>query len=415
MGVAVRWLRPLLPAQKLRDEDTEALSFTNVACRLLDLHSCACSDYHRRQLKVPDCIALTPKTLDEIDWLPPSCAYRRIQEGRGPCLVAPPRLRRPGERARRRHLRPRPRHQRGALGPARIPPGEVAGPQLPAETPGGISQFVARIVMRVSPLPSRITMRATAPARLLPRLTPASHHYTDGEPGQRDRPPSARTHAGALAAQQPRAPGQPAHRSARSGRDRHLAAPGRRARPGLRLLTDHATWVGTKLAALPPALAFVHGASIPIAGQPHRIRHRPGAIGGAWIEGREIHVSGDAAFLARRVTDLLRAEAGRRLGALAETVCAETKLRPGRIAIRDTRSRWGSCSPDGTVMFNWRLVMAPVAVQHYVVVHELAHLRHMNHGPQFWRLVEAHTPELAACMAWLKRHGAGLMRAGHPG
>ena len=68
---------------KLRDEATETLSFTNVACRLLDLQTCGCTDYARRQEKVPDCVALTPAALDDIDWLPPSCGYRRVQEGRG--------------------------------------------------------------------------------------------------------------------------------------------------------------------------------------------------------------------------------------------------------------------------------------------------------------------------------------------
>jgi uncharacterized cysteine cluster protein YcgN (CxxCxxCC family) len=68
---------------KLRDDVTEALSFTNVACHLLDLGTCACSDYAHRQKQVPDCVSLTPDVLEEIDWLPPSCAYRRIQEGRG--------------------------------------------------------------------------------------------------------------------------------------------------------------------------------------------------------------------------------------------------------------------------------------------------------------------------------------------
>ena len=68
---------------KLRDADTDALSFTNVACRLLDLHSCACRDYPGRQRRVPDCVRLTPQSVVEIDWLPPSCAYRRIAEGRG--------------------------------------------------------------------------------------------------------------------------------------------------------------------------------------------------------------------------------------------------------------------------------------------------------------------------------------------
>ena len=66
---------------KLRDDDTGALSFTNVACRLLDLHSCRCSDYAHRRRRVPDCVALTPAEVRAIDWLPPSCAYRRLAEG----------------------------------------------------------------------------------------------------------------------------------------------------------------------------------------------------------------------------------------------------------------------------------------------------------------------------------------------
>ena len=67
---------------KLRDE-TDALSYTNVSCRLLDTDTCRCSDYPRRQRRVPDCVSLTPAALAEIDWLPPSCAYRRVAQGRG--------------------------------------------------------------------------------------------------------------------------------------------------------------------------------------------------------------------------------------------------------------------------------------------------------------------------------------------
>jgi uncharacterized cysteine cluster protein YcgN (CxxCxxCC family) len=67
---------------KLRDEDTEALAYTNVACRMLDLRSCRCSDYRNRRAHVPDCVRLTPRTVRALDWLPPSCAYRRLAEGR---------------------------------------------------------------------------------------------------------------------------------------------------------------------------------------------------------------------------------------------------------------------------------------------------------------------------------------------
>jgi uncharacterized cysteine cluster protein YcgN (CxxCxxCC family) len=67
---------------KLRDDDTQALAFTNVACRLLDTATCRCSNYENRFDHVPDCIQLTPTILREVDWLPPSCAYRRVEEGR---------------------------------------------------------------------------------------------------------------------------------------------------------------------------------------------------------------------------------------------------------------------------------------------------------------------------------------------
>ena len=67
---------------KLRDDDTSALAFTNVACRLLDTHSCQCSDYQKRKRRVPDCVSLTPAVVRAIDWLPPSCGYRRLAEGK---------------------------------------------------------------------------------------------------------------------------------------------------------------------------------------------------------------------------------------------------------------------------------------------------------------------------------------------
>ena len=67
---------------KLRDELTDVVSFTNVACRLLNLESCQCSDYKRRQRWVPDCVRLTPKDVREIDWLPPTCGYRLVADGK---------------------------------------------------------------------------------------------------------------------------------------------------------------------------------------------------------------------------------------------------------------------------------------------------------------------------------------------
>lgn len=71
----------------------------------------------------------------------------------------------------------------------------------------------------------------------------------------------------------------------------------------------------------------------------------------------------------------------------------ETGLRPSRVKIKETKSRWGSCSPDGVVALNWRLVVYRPEIVDSVVVHELCHLKHMNHSKKFWSLVESFLPE----------------------
>ena len=81
----------------------------------------------------------------------------------------------------------------------------------------------------------------------------------------------------------------------------------------------------------------------------------------------------------------------------------------GRVTLRDTRGRWGSCSAAGDLMFSWRLILAPDAVLDYVAAHEVAHLAEMNHSPRFWATLAGLTPEYAAPRDWLRRNGAGLM------
>ncbi len=182
---------------------------------------------------------------------------------------------------------------------------------------------------------------------------------------------------------------------------------------GLALLRAHSDWVAGRLAELPRPVAFEDGSAVLVAGQPHVIRHAPSARRGVWIEADEIRVSGEARFLARRVGDFLRAEARLRLAALAARIAAgDAGLLPSRLAIKDTTTRWGSCSSERVVMLSWRLVMAPAPVQHYVVAHELAHLRHLDHGRGFWSLVERLTPHRLEAEAWLKRHGPALLRTG---
>ncbi len=197
------------------------------------------------------------------------------------------------------------------------------------------------------------------------------------------------------------------------GGDIVVTLPNRAARTaGMALLMTNAAWVAQRLAALPGAVAFTDGAEIPLHGRPHRIRHAPDARGGVWMQDGELYVSGDPAFLPRRVTDFLRAEARRSLTAMVQQKCALAQVQPGRITLKDTSSRWGSCAANRNLAFSWRLVMAPPFVQDYVAAHEVAHLRHMNHGPRFWSLVADITPHTKPAMAWLRDHGMGLLRVG---
>lgn len=185
---------------------------------------------------------------------------------------------------------------------------------------------------------------------------------------------------------------------------------GRRA--GMALLTTHAAWVTKHLASLAPSVAFAPGVEIPVGGVPHVIRHVPEARGGAWIEGGAILVAGDIAFLPRRVTDCLKAEARRRISALVALHTERLGVRARAVRIKDQSTRWGSCAPDRTLAFSWRLVMAPGFVLDYVVAHEVAHLAEMNHSPRFWAQVARLTPHRDAAQQWLRAHGASLLRIG---
>ena len=183
-------------------------------------------------------------------------------------------------------------------------------------------------------------------------------------------------------------------------------------RAGLALLTSHADWIGARLESLPTAVKLAEGTVVPVHGLPHRIRRVAGGRGGAWIADGEIQVSGEPSFCGRRVTDLLRREARSRMCALVAAKAGMAGLRPGRITVKDTRTRWGSCAANGNLAFSWRLVMAPPEVQDYVAAHEVAHLRHMNHGEMFWRLVAELTPHRETAKRWLHAHGQALLRVG---
>ena len=181
---------------------------------------------------------------------------------------------------------------------------------------------------------------------------------------------------------------------------------------GKALAEEKADWILSRLDALPRRVPFEAGQRAPYLGEEHLIRHRQDVRGVVWREEDEIHVAGRPEYLSRRITDWFKREARREITGLVETKSALIDKPHGKITIRDTRSRWGSCSSNGNLSFCWRLIMAPEWVLDYVVAHEVAHLLHHDHSPRFWHAVEGLTDQTEQAKQWLLKNGEGLHRYG---
>lgn len=165
-------------------------------------------------------------------------------------------------------------------------------------------------------------------------------------------------------------------------------------------------WLRAALARLPPAVGVDHGAEVPVEGRLMRLL--PGAGRAIRIEGDSLLIPGDPALAGARLQAWLKARARDRLAAACDHYAARLGRQVSRITLRDTRSRWGSCSAEGALMFNWRLIMAPPRVLNYVAAHEVAHLVEMNHSDRFWAVVDRLHPAWQEDRAWLRREGNAL-------
>lgn len=195
--------------------------------------------------------------------------------------------------------------------------------------------------------------------------------------------------------------------------------PGTRIQDGVEMARRQSAWLAAQLKRRPEPVAFADGAVLPYLGCEHIVRHAP-AGRGVRRENGEIQVAGRPEHIRRRLMDWLKAQAKAEIGPRAHAkaqMLTDLDLpgpaqRLGRITVRDTRSRWGSCAADGGLNFSWRLILAPEHVLDYVVAHEVAHLVHRDHSPRFWSLAARLTPEMEAAKAWLNAHGRDLHRYG---
>ncbi len=183
-----------------------------------------------------------------------------------------------------------------------------------------------------------------------------------------------------------------------------------------RFLARHEGWLETRLAKFPDRPDLRPGTKLPVRGVPHLIVHEPGRRGtvtAGMVDGAPaLNVHGDRLHLGRRLADHLKREAKAEIEPLVARHAAAVGRRAKAIRYRDTTSRWGSCTADGTLSFSWRIMMAPPAVIDYLVAHEVAHLKEMNHGPKFWALCRELCPRTDEARAWLKRNGGALQAIG---
>lgn len=179
-------------------------------------------------------------------------------------------------------------------------------------------------------------------------------------------------------------------------------------REALAFAREKEAWLRGHLAERSAPVHVAPGALVPVEGVLRELR--PGAGRAVALAEGAILVPGAEAQVAARLKGWLKARARDRLAVASDRYAARLGVGHGGITLRDTRSRWGSCSAAGRLSYSWRLILAPPQVLDYVAAHEVAHLREMNHSADFWALVDRLCPDWRVQRDWLRRQGADLHR-----
>ena len=184
------------------------------------------------------------------------------------------------------------------------------------------------------------------------------------------------------------------------------------------LLEPRLTWITEKLRLIrdipvPRKREFVNGESFPFLGKDYRLKLLRGHEGANFIKNGRIYVPtpkhfGDCkpdGYIQNRLVDWYKYQAETKFKDRVNIFAKKLVVEPHSISIKEYKARWGTCTPKGDLIFNWRLVMAPVSVIDYVVVHELCHLDVADHSEDFWKLVASVKPDYKNDQEWLRFAG----------
>lgn len=184
-----------------------------------------------------------------------------------------------------------------------------------------------------------------------------------------------------------------------------------------RMIVKYETWITKQLnrhqkqtALLDHQFQFTNGGTTLFAGRPHRLAIVSGA--------KSVHITDHTITVANKTGSLavakhtysqwLKREARQRFQQQLDIYTQRLNVSYSQLSIRGQKSRWGSCTPQGHISLNWKLLCAPVVVQDYVVIHEAVHLRYHHHKASFWNMVKHHAPEYTSARAWLRTHESAI-------
>lgn len=173
----------------------------------------------------------------------------------------------------------------------------------------------------------------------------------------------------------------------------------------IKFVNENMDWILETLQKLPERKYFSDGETISLFGQNVTISHQTKARCGVRLEGDTLIVSGGAEFLHRRVKDYIRKTAAEEFYKLSAPLAAKIGCKINGICIKDTKSRWGSCSVLNNINYNWRIALAPQYAIDYLMAHEVSHLKHHDHSPDFWQCVANLYPDWQKGHDWLRKNG----------
>lgn len=170
-------------------------------------------------------------------------------------------------------------------------------------------------------------------------------------------------------------------------------------------VNENRAWIEAHLLSIPVTRKFTDGDVITIFGKTLTIKHCPDRKCGVTLEDDCIKVSGAIEFLPRRVRDFIKKESLQKLTQMSREKAAQIGCCVKKVTIKDTKSRWGSCSTLGNINYNWRIALAPEEAIDYLAAHEVSHLKHPDHSRAFWECVKSLSPYAESGRRWLKQNG----------